>query len=74
MGKLKQRWFIKIRGSYLPKTWQAWLSFVPFTAFLVTVVILAVQEGTILQSVFLEIIPAWVAAAVVMTWLAELQS
>jgi hypothetical protein len=35
MPKVKKgAWFIKVRGSYLPRTWQAWVSYIPFVGFL----------------------------------------
>jgi len=63
-----------MRGSYLPQTWQGWVSYVPFIIFLVATMQLAVQNESSLSDVFYAIFPQWVAAAVVMTWLAKLKS
>ncbi len=30
-SRKKGAWFMKLRGSYLPVSWQGWLSYVPFT-------------------------------------------
>jgi hypothetical protein len=66
----KGAWFYKVRGSYLPATWQAWLLYVPFIAYLVwPLVYVANRNLGISSSVFI-VIPQWVAAAVVMTWIA----
>ena len=73
--KLKKgAWFYKVRGSYLPATWQGWLTYIPFTAFLIWVLVWAINnESTLTQTVFV-VFPAWTAAAVVMTWIAARKS
>lgn len=70
----KQTWFIKVRGSYLPSSWQGWASFVPFTVFLIAVVAgaFAMQDST-LAALYM-IFPQWIAGAVVMTWIASQKS
>ena len=67
-------WFVKVRGSYLPVSWQGWLTYVPFTGFLVTVVIAAARSEHSVSDAFYMVFPQWVAAAVVMTWLAARKS
>jgi hypothetical protein len=75
MAKKKPtKWFIKVRGSYLPNSWQAWVLYVPFVGFLVTVVIAAVRTQDSVSDMFYMIFPQWVAAAVVMTWIASQKS
>ena len=67
-------WFVRIRGSYLPASWQGWLTYLPFTAYLVYSLIVAFDyTGNTLKAV-LWIVPNWVAAAVVMTWVAKTTS
>ena len=64
-------WFVRIRGSYLPTSWQGWLTYIPFTAYLVYSLIVAfAYTGNNLKAV-LWIVPNWVAAAYIMTWLAR---
>lgn len=70
----KEQWFIKVRGSYLPQRWQAWLLYVPFTAFLILVMVSAFRSQDSLSDIFYMIFPQWVAAAVVMTWIAARKS
>ena len=70
LRKKSKKWFIKVRGSYLPVTWQAWLMYVPFVSFLVLVVIAAVNDNNQVDGMFYAIFPQWVAAAIVMTWIA----
>jgi hypothetical protein len=67
----KDAWFIPVRGSYLPWSWQGWLTYIPFTAYLVYSLIVAFDyTGNNLQAV-LWIVPNWVAAAIIMTWVAK---
>ncbi len=70
MSKHNKAWFIKVRGSYLPNSWQGWLTYIPFTGFLLTVLVAALRHEHSVSDVFYAIFPQWVAAAVVMTWLA----
>lgn len=76
-SKLKVRkgaWFIRLRGSYLPVSWQGWLTYIPFTSYLVYSLYVAfVYTGNNLKAV-LWIVPNWVAATAAMTWLARNKS
>lgn len=75
MAKKKSgAWFVKIRGSYLPASWQAWSLYVPFTVFLLTVLFAAARTQHSVSDMFYMIFPQWVAAAVVMTWIAAQKS
>jgi hypothetical protein len=70
----KGTWFVAVRGSYLPVSWQGWLTYLPFVAYLVFSVITAVDyTGSNVKAV-LWIVPNWVAATVVMTWVAKVTS
>jgi uncharacterized membrane protein len=72
--KLKHRkgaWFTQIRGSYIPVSWQGWLTYIPFVAYLVYSLVVAFDyTGNSLKAV-LWIVPNWVAATVIMTWVAR---
>lgn len=70
----KQAWFIRIRGSYLPCSKQGWLSYVPFVAYLLLAVIIAGYAAQSLALSLYMVIPQWVAAAVVMSWIADKKS
>ena len=74
LRKKSKKWFIKVRGSYLPVTWQAWLLYMPFVSFLILVVISAVNDNNQVDDMFYAIFPQWVAAAIVMTWIASQKS
>jgi len=72
--KKTKAWFIKVRGSYLPYSWQGWLTYIPFVGFLLFVWLYAMNgDYTASERLFI-IFPQWVAAAVVMTWLASQKS
>ncbi|HUD05684.1 MAG TPA: hypothetical protein VMR18_02060 [Candidatus Saccharimonadales bacterium] len=74
MSKKKPLWFKRIRGSYLPISWQGWLLYIPFVSYLVLSVVVTLHRsraiGYVLFSVFVE----WVAGAVVLSWIASLRS
>ncbi|HSX16260.1 MAG TPA: hypothetical protein VLF40_05700 [Candidatus Saccharimonadales bacterium] len=68
----KGAWFVAIRGSYIPVSWQGWLTYLPFTAYLVFAVLMGWQlaEGSPSRAI-LFVVPNWVAAVAIMTWLAK---
>lgn len=73
--KSKNRnWFVKVRGSYLPNSWQAWALYVPFVVFLLAVLGAAIRNEPSVSAIFYAVFPQWVAAGVVMTWIAAQKS
>lgn len=70
----KGAWFIRLRGSYLPVSWQGWLTYVPFTAYLVFAQLYGRWETNSIAQAILFIVPNYVAAAAVMTYVARLKS
>ena len=69
-----KKWFIKIRGSYLPNNIFGWLLYIPYITFLILVLVAAITTQDSVSKVFFMIFPQWVAAGVVMTWVATLKS
>lgn len=67
----KHPWFIPVRGSYLPHSWQGWLLYVPFSAYLIFALVEGWQNTDNWTKALLFIIPNWLAATVVMTWIAQ---
>lgn len=67
----KQKWFTPVRGSYLPNSWQGWLTYLPFTAYLVFALVVGWQKANDTGQAILFIVPNWIAATVVMTWIAR---
>jgi hypothetical protein len=75
--KLKDKkgaWFIPVRGSYIPASWQGWLTYIPFVAYLIYSVIVAWDYTSNDWKAVLWIVPNWVTAALVMTWIARQMS
>jgi branched-subunit amino acid transport protein len=70
----KKAWFIPVRNSYLPNNWKGWLTYVPYTLYLVfSAVAIWRYVGQDIVAVLI-IAPNWVMATVVMTWLARHKS
>jgi hypothetical protein len=65
------KWFIKVRGSYLPSTWQGALTYIPFVAFLIYTLVFAYDNYNRADYIILFLFPQWVAAGVVMSWIAS---
>ncbi len=70
----KGAWFTAVRGSYLPISWQGWFLYLPFTAYLIFAVVMGWQSADTLSKAILFIVPNWVAATAVMTWIAKRMS
>jgi hypothetical protein len=66
-----QKWFIPVRGSYLPNNRFGWLTYIPFTAYLVFALVVGWQNTDTTGMAILFIVPNWVAAAGIMTWIAK---
>ena len=74
MKKRNDAWFIKLRGSYLPCSWQGWALYAIYAAYILGIVAyVTVNHYDRLQAVFW-VFPNWVAALVVMTWIAKAKS
>lgn len=67
-------WFVPVRGSYLPATWQGWLTYVPYLYYLyISYVTVGSYSRSLFDTIILTI-PFWVSAAVVMQWIARRKS
>ena len=74
MAKSSKKWFKKVRSSYIPISWQGWLSYLPYIAFLIlTYLYVMYSYGYSVMSLLI-IIPNWVAAVAVMSWVASKKS
>ena len=67
----RSRWFIPVRGSYLPNNWLGWLTYLPFTAYLLFTAYFGWSDTHKASQAALFIVPNWVAATAVMTWVAK---
>lgn len=63
--------FIAVRGSYLPNNWLGWLTYLPFTAYLLFTLYFGWHDTDSYPRAVLFIVPNWVAATAVMTWIAK---
>jgi len=67
----KGAWFVPVRWSYLPCSWQGWLTYVPYIGFLVLTFIVIDGNSHSVSDTLIGIVPVWVAAVAVMQWLAS---
>jgi hypothetical protein len=66
----KDVWFVRVRGSYLPASPEGWLLYIPFAAYLILTLVIAVRGESSIGLALLFVVPNWIAAAVIMTWIA----
>jgi hypothetical protein len=67
-------WFIPVRGSYLPASTIGWLLYLPFVAYLAFTLVICLNNTSSNATAVLFIVPNWVAAAAVMTYIAARKS
>lgn len=63
-------WFVKVRGSYLPSSWQGWLTYIPFVAYLVFVLVDVTRDDLSAKQAFYVAFPQFVCVGIIMTWVA----
>ena len=70
----KGAWFVPLRASYLPVTWQGWLTYIPYLYYLF-ITFTAINHHThSVSDLVINLIPYWVSGAVIMTWIAKRKS
>lgn len=77
MKKVKAKkgaWFVKVRGSYLPASFMGWLTYIPYISYLGFSALAVVGRTNSAAVAVLLIVPNWVAATVVMTYIAARNS
>ena len=70
----KQKWFKQVRGSYLPNTWQGWLTYIPYTAYLIGPLLLVLRNKSDFWTALFILVPNWIVALIVMQWVAARRS
>jgi hypothetical protein len=70
----KGAWFVPIRGSYLPVTWEGWLISIPYISYLVISLLYVVDRAQEPGDIIINLVPYWLSAAVAMTWIAKQKS
>lgn len=73
MSKTKP-WFIKVRGSYLPYSFAGKLTYIPYLAYTIGVLVYVFEHDFTFWTSFFIVIPNLVAAAAVMNWIAARKS
>lgn len=68
------KWFVKLRGSYIPCSWQGWLTYIPYISFLVITFMIVNRHEHSASDVLFGIFPYWICAAIIMQWLAGRKS
>lgn len=70
----KGAWFIPLRGSYLPATWQGWLLYIPYLSYAIISLVYVIDRAGSPLEIIINIVPYWLAALVAMTWIAKQKS
>lgn len=70
----KGAWFVPLRGSYLPATWQGWILYIPYGAYIITSFVMIAESDQSLTVKVMTLVPYWVSGLVVMTWIAKQKS
>ena len=74
MVKKNTKWFKKVRGSYIPNSWEGALTYIPYVAYLLASYLYAMLYfGYSATSLFI-IVPNWVAAVAIMNYIASKKS
>ena len=67
-------WFVPVRGSYLPISRQGWLMYLPFIGYLILTLVAGVRYSSSTAIAVSIIILSWLAAGLVMTYVAAKKS
>jgi hypothetical protein len=64
-------WFISVRGSYLPNSWEGALTYIPFIGYIVFITLEILNHNGTFKYKTLLIVSQWIFTAMVMTWFAK---
>ncbi len=70
LKRRNSKWFIRVRGSYLPNSQAGWLTYIPYVGYLVAVLVYVLQRHYDFWLSLFIVVPNWIAAAAVMNWVA----
>jgi hypothetical protein len=73
-SKRNKQWFVKVRGSYLPNNWAGGLTYIPYLAYIIGVLVYVVGKGYDVWTSMFVLLPNWVAAVAIMNWIAARKS
>lgn len=66
----KKQWFYKVRGSYLPKTWQGLSIYFIYLAYLIWVLVFVLTNSYKVWPAVFFVVPNWIAACAAVSWVA----
>jgi hypothetical protein len=66
----RQAWFVPVRKSYLPASWQGFVIYFLYVAYIVTVPIVWYGEGHLLWNLLTEVIPLDLAGVLLAQYIA----
>ncbi len=69
-----KKWFKQVRSSYIPRSWQGWLLYIPFTGYLALVLAKGFDSSFSVAESILFIFPQFITAGVLMTFIADKKS
>ncbi len=70
----KSKWFKQVRGSYIPISWKGWLTYIPYICFLgVSAGVVKANASSSIEAA-IGVVPYWVSALVIMSWIAKRKS
>jgi hypothetical protein len=70
----KDVWFTKVRGSYLPASWQAWLLYLVFSVYILGPLLDELWSDRSLVSQLTGYVTRILFSGIVMTWIAQKKS
>jgi len=72
--KQNKKWFKKVRGSYLPNNIKGVLTYIPYLGYMIGVLIYVINNKDNFWEIIFFVVPNWLAACIVMTWVASHKS
>lgn len=71
MAKQKKKWFKKVRSSYIPRSSEGWLLYIPYIVLLGLVYWLAMSQFGYSITALAVVLAGWAAVAAGMTYIAS---
>ena len=70
-NKAKRAWFYKIRGSYLPSSWQGLAVYLVYLAYIVALPVAWLFHGHDVWNLLVVVVPLWIVAALATQYIAS---
>jgi hypothetical protein len=67
----KDKWFVAVRGSYLPASKQGWLTYIPYIGYCLLVPYIAFMENSSVAYQIFVTISNWLLATFILTTIAR---